>query len=106
MSLYNKGLSPIPDREGAPIVPQDVAYRWRFERDEAWMASRQYREQRDMARNEVDRLRARVAELETAGDEQIRRVEHVSEQINAQHEFLSEILDDVVHEWRAVRGER
>lgn len=53
-----------------------------------------------------DRLRARVAELEAAGDRFAVAAEHVSSDINSKHEFLSEILDDEIHRWRVVRGER
>lgn len=51
-----------PDDE-PPRVPSDVARRWKGERDEAYEANRRLRDQRDMARREVDRLRSEVAAL-------------------------------------------
>lgn len=49
---------------------------------------------------ELDRLRAELAETRAAGDALAVKAAQVSEDINDQFEFLSEILDDGVHEWR------
>jgi hypothetical protein len=49
-------------------------------------------------------LAAEVRRLRAVTREQLPRVEQVSEQINAEHEFLSEILDDAVHAWRTALG--
>lgn len=76
-------------------VPEGVVRRWMSERGEAWREVRTLREQRDMARNEVDRLRARVAELEAAGDRMARELDGAC--------WFSGV--DALEAWWSVRGD-